>query len=233
MMKDAVIEFVDVSHTLEEGVITYPGLPAPTIGHFLTREQSQAHYALGTEFHIGRIDMVANTGTYVDAPFHRYSNGADLSELPLHKLANLEGLVVRIAAESQPAIDASFFHDLPLVGRAVLIHTGWSRYWNSDRYFEGHPYLTEDSALYLRDNGAVMVGIDSLNIDDTAGGRRPVHSILLQAEIPVVEHLTRLDQLPDQGFRFFAVPVKVKRLGSFPVRAFGLVPAAPPTSHGT
>jgi kynurenine formamidase len=231
-MKDVRFDLVDVSHSVEEGLVTYPGLPAPTIGDFLSREQSRDHYTPGTEFHIGRIDTVANTGTYVDAPFHRYPDGADLSDLPLRKLANLDGLVVRIPPERQPAIDASFFHDLALVGRAVLIHTGWSRYWNSDQYFEGHPYLTEDAALYLRDNGAILVGIDSLNIDDTTGGRRPVHSILLQAKIPIVEHLTSLHQLPDDGFRFFAVPVKVKRLGSFPVRAFGLVPNPPLTSRG-
>ena len=153
--------------------------------------------------------------------------------MPLHKLANLDGLVVRVPADSQPAIDASHFRNLPLAGRAVLVHTGWSRYWNTDQYFEGHPYLTEDTALYLRKNEVMMVGIDSLNIDDTTDGRRPVHSVLLQAEIPVVEHLTRLDQLPDEGFRFFAVPPKVKGLGSFPVRAFGLVPATTPTSPDT
>ena len=232
-MKDIDFHLVDVSQTVEEGVITYAGLPAPTIGDYLSREQSQAHYAPGTEFHIGQIEMVANTGTYVDAPFHRYAGGADLSELPLHKLANLDGLVIRVPAASQPTIDASHFSDLPLAGRAVLVHTGWSRYWNSDRYFEGHPYLTEDAALCLREKGAKMVGIDSLNIDDTTDGRRPVHSILLQAEIPVVEHLTRLDHLPDDGFRFFAVPPRVKGLGSFPVRAFGLVPASPITSSET
>ena len=149
-MKDAQFDLVDVSHSVEEGLITYPGLPAPAIGDFLSREQSGDHYTPGTEFHIGRIDMVANTGTYIDAPFHRYPDGADLSDLPLRKLANLDGLVVRIPPERQPAIDASFFHDLALVGRAVLIHTGWSRYWNSDQYFEGHPFLTEDAALYLR-----------------------------------------------------------------------------------
>lgn len=232
-MKDATFAFVDVSHTVAEGVITYPGLPAPTISDYLSREESRAHYAPGTEFHIGRIDMVANTGTYVDAPFHRYPGGADLTELSLRKLANLDGLVVRVVAENQPAIDASHFHDLPLADRAVLVHTGWSRYWNSERYFKGHPYLTEDAALYLRDNGAILVGIDSLNIDDTAAGLRPAHSTLLQAEIPIVEHLTRLERLPDDGFRFFAVPVKVRGMGSFPVRAFGLIPVAPTTSLGT
>ncbi|UCG23616.1 MAG: cyclase family protein [Chloroflexota bacterium] len=232
-MKDATFDLVDVSHTVEEGITTYPGLPAPAIGDYLGREQSRAHYAPGTEFHIGRIDMVANTGTYVDAPFHRFPGGVDLSELSLRKLANLEGLVVRIPVESQPAIDAPHLHDLSLTGRAVLIHTGWSKYWKTEQYFDGHPFLTEDAALYLRDNGALMVGIDSLNIDDTSDGRRPAHSILLQAEIPIVEHLTRLDRLPDDGFRFFAVPVKVKDLGSFPVRAFGLVPAVPLTSYET
>ena len=170
--------------------------------------------------------MVANTGTYVDAPFHRYPDGADLASLPLHKLANLDGLVVHAPAEDRRKIDESFFHGLPVSGRAVLVHTGWSEYWNSEQYFDGHPFLSEGAAIHLRDKGAILVGIDSLNIDDTADGRRPVHSILLKAEIPIVEHLTGLDQLPDEGFRFFAVPVKIKCFGSFPVRAFGLVLAS-------
>lgn len=228
--------FVDVSHTIEEGLVTYPGLPAPVIDNFLSREDSRAHYAPGTEFQIGRIDMVANTGTYVDAPFHRYRDGKDLAALPLHKVANLDGLVVRIPepssnANQRRAIDVSAFDGLSLLNRAVLLHTGWSRQWATERYLSGHPYLTEDAAIHLRDSGVVLVGIDSLNIDDTADGRRPVHSILLRAEIPIVEHLTALHKLPDEGFRFFAVPVKISGLGSFPVRAFGLVRS--PTRNDT
>lgn len=217
------IEFIDVSHTVKQGLVTYPGLPAPMICDFLSREASRANYAPDTEFQIGRIDMVANTGTYVDSPFHRYPDGADLSGLPLERLANLEGLVVRVPPRSRRAIDSSYFHHLPIMGRAVLVNTGWSRHWNTESYFDGHPFLTEDAAILLRDSGALMIGIDSLNIDDTADGRRPVHTILLGAEIPIVEHLTRLEQLPDEGFRFFAVPTKISGLGSFPVRAFGIV----------
>ena len=222
-MEDVGFDFVDVSHSVVEGVVTYPGLPTPVISDYLSREQSRAHYASGTEFHIGRIDMVGNTGTYIDAPFHRYSDGADLASLPLNGIANLDGLVVHIPAEKQREIDESFFQGLQLSGRAVLVHTGWSEHWNTERYYDGHPYLTEGAAIHLRDSGAILVGIDSLNIDNTAGGRRPVHSTLLKAEIPIVEHLTHLDQLPDEGFRFFAVPVKVRGFGSFPVRAFGLI----------
>jgi len=221
-------KLVDVSHTINDGMITYPGLPAPVIGDFLSREQSRATYSPGTEFHIGRIEMVANTGTYIDAPFHRYRNGADLAALPLHKLANLDGLVIRtndlsLSAEESHAIDASFFRNMPLAGRAVLVHTGWSRHWGSKQYFANHPFLTEGAAIYLRECGVTLVGIDSLNIDDTSDGKRPAHSVLLGADIPVVEHLTALDQLPDEGFRFFAVPVKIRDFGSFPVRAFGMV----------
>lgn len=205
-------------------MITYPGLPGPLICDFLTREASKKHYSGGTSFHIGKIEMVANTGTYVDAPFHRYADGRDLSELPLQSLANLNALVVR--AGEDRAIDATAFQGLPISGRAVLVHTGWSKHWGTPGYLEGHPYLTESAAVYLRNAGAVLVGIDSLNIDDTADGRRPVHSVLLRADIPVVEHLTGLDLLPDQGFRFFAVPVKVKAFGTFPVRAFGLLDEA-------
>ncbi len=213
--------FIDLSHTVADGLITYRGLPAPVIGDYLSRVASRGHYAEGTEFHVGKIEMVANTGTYVDAPFHRFAGGKDLADLPLAALADLDGLVVRAAGPR--AIDASAFRGLDVRGRAVLVHTGWSRHWQTERYFEGHPFLTEAAAVYLREAGAALVGIDSLNIDDTADGRRPVHTVLLGAEIPVAEHLTNLAALPDAGFRFFAVPVKVRAMGSFPVRAFALV----------
>jgi kynurenine formamidase len=215
-------KLIDVSHTVEDGLITYKGLPAPIICDYLSREESRAHYAPGTEFHIGRIDMVANTGTYVDAPFHRYADGKDLSELPLSSLANLEAVVVR-TEPGRRSIGRSLFQDLEVAGKAVLVHTGWSRHWRTDQYFEGHPFLTKEAAEFLRDAGAVIVGIDSLNIDDTADLARPVHSTLLAAGIPIVEHLTNLDQLPDGGFRFFAAPVKVKAFGTFPVRAFAIL----------
>ncbi len=212
-------KFIDLSHTLEAGMITYKGLPAPLICDFLSREDSQAHYARGTSFHIGKIEMVANTGTYLDSPFHRYAQGIDLSELPLASLADLDAVVFRAAA-GQRRLDRSLFGSTPLRDRAVLVHTGWDRYWRTDQYFEGHPYLTRDAAEHLRQSGAALVGIDSLNIDDTADGARPVHSILLAADIPIVEHLANLDAVPDGDFRFSAVPVKVKNFGTFPVRAF-------------
>jgi arylformamidase len=214
---------IDVSHTVEHGLITYAGLPAPTICDYLSREDSEKHYAPGTRFHIGKIEMVANTGTYVDSPFHRFEDGEDLSELSLTSLANLDGVVVRLASRSSRAIDASVFSAIDLSGKAVLVHTGWSRHWNTEQYFQGHPFLTEDAAVFLRDGGVSLVGIDSLNIDDTSDGARPVHTTLLRAGIPIAEHLTGLHLLPDKGFRFFAVPVKVKAFGTFPVRAFGLV----------
>jgi kynurenine formamidase len=212
--------FVDLSHVVEHGMVTYKGLPAPLICDYLSREASRAQYAPGTEFHIGRIDMVANTGTYVDAPFHRYADGIDLAELPLESLANLETIIVRAPGEQGRAIDADRFGGLDVRGKAVLVHTGWSRHWRTDAYFEGHPFLTEAAARWLRAEGARLVGIDSFNIDDTADGRRPVHSILLRHAIPIVEHLTGLEALPEQGGRFFAVPVKVRAFGTFPVRAF-------------
>lgn len=213
---------IDLSHTVEAGMITYKGLPAPVICDFLSREASRQFYAPGTEFHIGRIDMVANTGTYVDAPFHRYPDGKDLSELPLSSLANLPAVIVRVPPDRR-VMDAATFEHLDLTGKAVLIHTGWSRHWRTDQYFEGHPFLTGTAAELLRERGAALVGIDSYNIDDTADGGRPVHSTLLAADIPIAEHLTGLDRLPDAVVRFFAVPVKVKAFGTFPVRAFGLM----------
>ena len=217
-------ELIDVSHTVEHGMVTYQGLPAPSITDHLTRSDSRKIYAPGTEFQIGKIEMVANTGTYIDSPFHRYANGADLSELPLSSLANLEALVVRHPYSQRREISAAAVTDLDLSGRAVLFHTGWDEHWRTSKYSDGnHSYLNEGCAEYLAQAGARLVGIDSYNIDDTKDGNRPAHSILLGAGIPIVEHLCRLDQLPDEAFRFFAVPVKVKAFGTFPVRAFGIV----------
>lgn len=217
------VRLVDLSHAVEDGMVTYKGLPAPIVCDFLSREASRAHYAEGTEFHIGRIDMVANTGTYVDAPFHRFADGADVAALPLGSVADLDAVVIRAAGRPGRAIDREAFEGTRVRGRAVLVHTGWDAHWRTDRYFEGHPYLTRDAAAWLRDHDAKLVGIDSLNIDDTHDGARPVHTTLLGAEIPIVEHLRGLDQVPDDGFRLFAVPVKVRGLGTFPVRAFGLL----------
>jgi kynurenine formamidase len=214
---------IDLSHTIEDGMITYKGLPAPIICDYLSREASRRLYAEGTEFHIGKIEMVANTGTYLDSPFHRFADGKDLAALDLGALADLDCVVVRVAGRSERAIMPAPFAGLELRGKAVLVHTGWDRHWRSDQYFEGHPFLTADAAQLLVDAGATLVGIDSYNIDDTADGRRPVHTALLGAEIPIVEHLCGLEHLPDHGSRFFAVPVKVKGFGTFPVRAFAIV----------
>jgi kynurenine formamidase len=214
---------IDVSHVIEHGMITYKGLPAPLVCDFLSREDSRSHYAEGTEFQIGKIEMVANTGTYLDAPFHRYSHGKDISELPLERLANLDAVTIRVDRSKGRAISRTSFAGHDLRGKAVLVHTGWDRHWRTDQYLEGHPFLTEDTAEYLRQSGAVLVGIDSLNIDDTADLARPVHSILLATGILIVEHLRGLDQLPDNRFLFSAVPVKVRGTGTFPVRAFAAV----------
>lgn len=210
---------IDLSHTVEHGMVTYKGLPAPIICDYLSREASRARYAPGTEFHIGKIEMVANTDTYIDSPFHRYADGIDLSQLPLESLANLNAVVVRVPA-GQRAIGHDWFERLDVSGKAVLVATGWDRHWRTDQYFEGHPFLTASAAQFLREAGATLVGIDSLNIDDTADLARPVHSALLAAGIPIVEHLRGLNAIPESGTRFFAVPTKVKRFGTFPVRAF-------------
>ena len=215
--------FIDLSHTIEHGMITYRGLPAPLICDFLSREASRQHYAEGTEFHIGRINMVANTGTYLDSPFHRFADGKDLSQLELSSLAGLDSVVVRVEGAGR-AITREAFKHLDVRGKAVLVQTGWDRHWRTDDYFEGHPYLTEDAALFLAQSKARLVGIDSYNIDDTNDGRRPVHTILLGNEIPIVEHMTGLAGLPREGFEFFAVPPKIRAFGTFPVRAFASVP---------
>ena len=217
------MRLIDLSHTIEEGMIAYKGLPAPLVCDFLSHADSRPVYAAGTEFAINKIEMVGNTGTYIDSPFHRYPDGIDLADLALEAVANLPGLVVRATARTCRAIDREAFADLDLRGKAVLVHTGWDARWRTDTYFEGHPYLTEAAALYLRDMGVTLVGIDSLNIDSTDDGHRPVHTTLLGANIPIVEHLCNLHELSDTNYRFFAAPVKVRRFGSFPVRAFGVI----------
>ena len=212
--------FVDLSHTVEEGMITYQGLPAPIICDFLSREASKQLYSEGTTFQIGKIEMVSNTGTYLDTPFHRFADGKDLSEVELPQLADLDAVLIRIPVSTQRAINPPAFEDTSVRGKAVLIHTSWARHWRTDRYFNGHPFLTASAAAYLRDEGAVLVGIDSYNIDDVNDGTRPVHTTLLGAGILIVEHMCNLEQLPLDGFRFTAVPAKVKGMGTFPVRAF-------------
>lgn len=219
-MSDKRPVLIDLSHTIEDGLITYKGLPAPIICDYLSREASRNFYEPGTEFQIGKIEMVANTGTYIDCPFHRYADGKDLSETGLECLAELEGLLIRADYQQGLAVDASFFQGKEIQGRAVLVYTGWGDdHWNTERYYENHPFLTEDAALYLREAGARLVGIDSHNIDNTQGKSRPVHSTLLRAEILIVEHMCNLGRLPETGFVFSAIPPKVKGMGTFPVRA--------------
>jgi arylformamidase len=214
-------QLIDVSHTVENGMATYKGFPGPVICDWLSREASRTKYEPGTEFQIGKIEMIGNTGTYVDSPFHRYADGKDLSELPLESVANLDCVVVRVDTDTS-AIDSVPLSPKQIAGRAVLFHTGWDRHWRSTAYFDGHPFLTERLAEFLARSRAALVGIDSHNIDDTRGRSRPAHSILLGSEIPICEHMCGLGALPDEGSRFYAVPVKVKAMGTFPVRAFAL-----------
>lgn len=211
---------IDLSHTIEHGLITYRGLPAPIICDYLSREESKKLYEPGTAFQIGKIEMVSNTGTYLDCPFHRYEDGKDLSEVALANLVDLEGVMIRVDHRKTLEINASFFQDKDLRGKAVLVHTGWDQYWSTEAYFDNHPYLTEDAARYLVQCGVKLVGIDSHNIDNTRGKARPVHSTLLGAEVLIVEHLCRLGDVPDEAFAFSAIPPKFKGVGTFPVRAF-------------
>lgn len=215
---------IDLSHEIEHGMVTYPGLPAPVISDWLSREASRARYAAGTTFQIGKIEMVANTGTYMDAPSHRHAGAADVAGFGLEAVADLEGIVIRATTRSGRALDARIFEGRDVRGKAVLVHTGWDAHWRTAAYGVGHPFLTGDAAERLVRARAALVGIDSLNVDDDTDGTRPAHTAILTAGIPLVEHLTNLAALPEAGFRFFAVPVKVKGLGSFPVRAFAALP---------
>lgn len=238
---------IDLSHTIEHGMITYKGLPAPIISDHLSREASRSLSASGTEFHIGKIEMVANTGTYLDSPFHRYAGGKDLASLELAMLANLEGVVLRHVGAAEQELERTMFPNLSrneinapardraitaaalrhvdVKDKAVLLYTGWDLRWRTDEYAnDRHPFLTADGAEYLANEGATLVGIDSYNLDDTTDARRPAHSVLLGRGITIVEHLCGLRELPETEFRFFAVPAKVKSFGTFPVRAFAIVP---------
>ena len=218
---------IDLSHDITAGMQTYPGLPTPIIEDHLSREAALEVYGPGNTFQIGLVTMCTNTGTYLDVPFHRYADGHDLTGLVLARISNVPGVVVRVAPDAGRSIGPQAFDGVEIAGRAVLVHTGWDRHWRTDQYFEDHPFLTEAAATRLRDAGAALVGIDSYNIDDISRATRPVHSMLLGAEIPIVEHMTRLGDLPDRGFRFTAVPPRIAGMGTFPVRAHArLDPAA-------
>ena len=214
---------IDVSHEIEAGMVTYPGLPAPVVSDYLSRESSRVRYAEGTTFQIGRIEMIANTGTYIDAPFHRFDGGIDLSGLPLGRLADVEGLVIDATGREGRAIDEEYFQGLDLRDRAVLIRTGWDAHWRTQQYGEGSPFVTGRAAELLVESAPALVGIDSVNIDDAQDGSRPAHTWLLGAGIPVVEHLCGLNELPARGFRFHCVPVKFRGVGTFPVRAYAVI----------
>jgi arylformamidase len=214
---------VELSHPIEHGMVTYPGLPGPVVSDFLGREASRGHYAEGTTFHIARVRMVANTGTYMDAPFHRFAHGKDVGSLPLERLADVPGVLVDATGRGR-ALDEGLFLGKDLAGRAVLVRTGWDAHWRTPRYGEGHPYLTRGAAEHLAGAGPAFFGIDSLNVDDMSDGVRPAHTLLLGAGIPIVEHLTNLAALPESGFRVHCVPAPFRGLGSFPVRAYAVLP---------
>lgn len=216
-------KLIDLSHEIEAGMITYPGLPAPIISDHLSREASAARYAEGTTFQIGRIEMVANTGTYVDAPFHRFEGGTDLAGLPLERLADLPGVVIDATRRQGRGIDLDQIEPGGLRGRAVLVRTGWDAHWRTSQYGENAPFLTRRAAEVLVAAAPALVGIDSVNIDDMLDGTRPAHTLLLQAGIPIAEHLCNLDQLPLSGFRFHCVPPKFRGVGTFPIRAYVVI----------
>ena len=222
----ACCDFMELSHVISAGLTTYPGLPAPEITPHLTRDASRGVYAPGTEFAIDRISMVGNTGTYLDSPFHRYPNGADLAGLPLSRLVDLPAVVVRTFDSGRRVVDAETLAPYDVAGKAVLLHTGGDAHWATPSYVVDAPYLTESGARLLVERGAALVGIDSVNIDDAVpGGDRPAHTLLLAAGIPIVEHLTNLGALPPNGARFTAAPPLVAGFGTFPVRAYAAVPA--------
>ncbi|NMM48495.1 cyclase family protein [Marinigracilibium pacificum] len=218
------MKIIDLSHTIDEKTITYKGLPAPIICDFWEREASKINYSDGSSFQIGKIELISNTGTYIDCPFHRYEDGEDIADVSIERMANLDAHIVHWDYKNQGlAVLKSAFLNFDVKGKAILIHTGWSENWNTEEYYSNHPYLHEDAAEYLKVSGAILVGIDSYNIDDTRTDKRPVHSTLLKDGILIVEHLTNLGLISDESFRFTAAPPKIKGMGTFPVRAFAIV----------
>ncbi|WP_368086854.1 cyclase family protein [Paenibacillus sp. yr247] len=211
---------IDLSHTVVSGQETYPGFPKLQVSDYLTYEDSEGRYAPGVTFHIGRVDMVANTGTAIDSPAHRYAGKPDVSGLPIESVADLDGIVIRLEGMEGRAVSRKALAACNVLGRAVLIETGHAKLWGTPEYFKAPPYLTRDAAEYLRDEGATLVAIDSLNVDDTNDLHRPAHSVLLEAGIPIVENLCNMEQLPTEGFRFSAVPMKLRGMSAFPVRAW-------------
>ena len=227
-------QFFDLSHTIYDGLETYKGLPKVAICDFLSRSQSEDHYGPGMTFQLDTITMVGNSGTYLDSPFHRFEDGKDLSELRLDQIGNLDYVIIHSPANApNHGVPLSAFDGVDVKGKAVLLHTGWDKYWNTEPYFEGNSFLSMEAATWLHNEGAALVGIDSLNIDDTSGGLRPVHTLLLGNDIPIIEHLTGLETVPTSTGqkstgpkstgKFFAIPPKMKRVGTFPVRAFVLI----------
>ena len=216
------LRHIDLSHIIEDGMVTYKNFPAPVVCDWLSRVDSRSRYESGTEFQIGKIEMVANTGTYIDSPFHRYADGIDISELALENLAAVECVVIRID-DDVTSIGPDCFNELDFRGKAVLVNTRWDRHWRTDPYFENHPHLVEASARRLIEGGAILVGIDSYNIDSVANPSRPVHTLLLGSGVPIIEHMCNLDQVPDTGALLTAAPVAVRGMGSFPVRAFATI----------
>jgi arylformamidase len=223
----ARLRYVELSHVLRDGLTTFPGLPGPVITSHLTWEESRSRYAEGTEFSFDRIDLLGQTGTYLDSPRHRYAGGTDLAGLPLERLADLPAAVVRQVGSGRRAVDEDDLTDLDVAGRAVLVHTGGDRHWGTPQYAVDSPHLTAGAAGWLVEHGAALVGIDSINIDDmsaASGGERPVHTILLAAGIPIVENMTNLADLPPTGSRFSAAPPRISGFGTFPVRAYATMP---------
>ena len=223
--------FAELGHVIRAGMITYPGLPGPQVTPYMTREASREHYAPGTEFAIDQLTLIGNTGTYLDAPYHRYRGGADLSAIPLARTADLPAIVVRVTGAHQHGIDVGALAAHDVRGQAVLLHTGDDAQFGTPAYATKRHFLTRAGAAWLAGHRAALVGIDGLNIDDTADGERPAHTLLLAADIPIIEHLTGLDQLPPTGARFTAVPLRIEGLGTIPVRAFARLPEPSPRHH--
>ncbi|HYU50694.1 MAG TPA: cyclase family protein [Candidatus Limnocylindria bacterium] len=223
MGADSSRRIVDLSHEIVDGMTTHPGIPAPSISTFLTHEASATRYAPGTTFEIGRIDLVANTGTYLDTPAHRFPGGPDLADLAMDRVVDLDGVLVDCRHAAQRAIGPEAFRGIEIRGRAVIVATGWDERWGTPAYLSDNPFLTAAAAELLVDSGAALVGIDSLNVDSLADPRRPAHTAILRAGVPLVEHLTGLGALPPAGWRFFAAPPRIRGMATFPVRAFAIV----------
>lgn len=220
------VVYIDLSHSIENGTVTYPGDPPALIELTLDRKLTSKLNGGGTTsgVEINTIKMVSTSGTYIDAPYHVFEDGKKIKDYPIEKLVNLPSIVVKIP-ENRNYFDVQDISGINVKGKAVLFFSGHDKFFMTPEYGKNAPYLTIELANILVEKGAIFVGIDSPLIDNMEKQSElgiPVHYKLLGADIPICEDLANLELLPTDGFTITALPAKVA-LESFPARVFATV----------